>query len=327
MNIDRGLAVLEVCLPVFAVMGLGKVLALKGLFGEDRRDFVNALVYWLALPALIFHEVARQRLSDFLNPAVVVAPIAAIATVAIIFAVLARVLGYRGGFAATFVFGAFWANVTYMGLPLCRNAFGDEGLALAAVYNAVVMPVFVALSFAVVGLYGTGGGARLGRRVRQALLNPVMLAAFLGIIVAACGQAIRGGPEGELPPAVARITSLIGAFLQLVGSMGLPLALLAIGASLEAAHLRHHRGALALSLVGKLLLLPAATWLFLHVAYPEATGAVKGVAVLMGSLPNAVASYVIAKQLDLDQDFVGTLLIVSTVASTVTVPLWVYCIL
>jgi predicted permease len=327
MNIERILLVLEVCLPVFAVMGLGKLLALRGYFGEDRRDFVNALVYWLALPALIYHEVARQRLSDFLNPAVVAAPIAAIVAVAVLFAVLARVLGYRAGFAATFVFGAFWANVTYMGLPLSRNAFGDEGLALAAVYNAVVMPVFVLLSFAVIGVYGTKRGTGFGQRIRQALLNPVMLAAFLGIITAACAQALRSGPEAALPPVVARLSSLIGAFLQLVGAMGLPLALLAIGASLQAAHLRHHRGALALSLVGKLILLPAATWLFLHVVYPDASVPVKGVAVLMGSLPNAVASYVIAKQLDLDQEFVGTLLIVSTVVSTVTVPLWVYCIL
>jgi predicted permease len=68
MKIDpsRALDVLVVCLPVFAVMGLGKLLERKGQFGADRRQFVNWLVYHFALPALIFHAVSQQRFSHLM---------------------------------------------------------------------------------------------------------------------------------------------------------------------------------------------------------------------------------------------------------------------
>ena len=83
MDPSRVLDVLVVCLPVFAVMGLGKVLAVKGQLGRDRRTFINWLVYYFALPSLIFHAVAQQRFSSFMEPGVTLVPVAALIAVGV----------------------------------------------------------------------------------------------------------------------------------------------------------------------------------------------------------------------------------------------------
>ncbi|WP_372807196.1 AEC family transporter [Pontiella sp.] len=152
--------VLVISVPVFAVLGLGKLLGTKGRITEEHGRFINWLVYTFSLPALIFNEVARQRFDSFFDPAVVVMPLIGLAAVALLTMGIARLRGYRGGFAAAFTYGTYWANATYIGLPLCQNAFGSEGLAKAAIYNGFVVPFFILGSYLLIGLHGADTGNR-----------------------------------------------------------------------------------------------------------------------------------------------------------------------
>ena len=58
MDFSRVMDVLVICVPVFAVLGLGKLLGLKGKIKDEHCAFINWLVYTFSLPALIFNEVA-----------------------------------------------------------------------------------------------------------------------------------------------------------------------------------------------------------------------------------------------------------------------------
>jgi predicted permease len=324
----RALDVLVVCLPVFAMMGLGKLLELRGQLGPERRSFVNWLVYYFALPALIFAEVSQQRFGSFLNPALTLWPLAAVMALALLTMGLARVLRYRGSFAAAFVFCTFWANVTYMGFPLCQNAFGTEGLAKAAIYNALVMPCFIMLGYTLIGFYGASGAMTWRRKLKLALLNPVVIAAILGVGVASGAERLRDA-EGVLmvPVAVQGMIALVGAFLKLVGSMGLPMALLAIGASIHWQQAKAHLGALAYTVTAKLVLLPLITFVGVRLFFPETDSVAMAVAVILGATPSSIASYVVSCQMGVEEGFVSSALVATTVLSTLTLPLWLYLVL
>ncbi len=266
----RVLDVLVVCVPVFAVMGLGKWLELHGQMNHSRRDFINWLVYYFALPALIFREVSQQRFGSFLDPALTLWPLAAFVFVALVTMLVARVLRYRGAFTAAFVFCTFWANVTYMGFPLCQNAFGMEGLAKAAIYNALVMPFFVLFGYALIGFYGAGKTMTWRSKLRQAVLNPVVMAAVAGIGVALVGERFRDATGVlVLPVGIVGFLALVGSFLKLIGSMGLPLALLAIGASIHWQQTKAHMGALIYTVLAKLVVLPLLTYIGLRLFFPR----------------------------------------------------------
>jgi len=324
----RALDVLVVCVPVFAVMGMGKVLELRGQLGVERRQFINWVVYTFALPALIFREVSQQRFDSFLDPALTLWPLGAVLILVVTTVLLAKLLRHRGAFAAAFIYCTFWANVTYMGFPLCQNAFGPAGLAKAAIYNAVVMPFFILTGYTLIGLYGGGQAMTWRSKLRLAALNPVVLAAVLGIVVALVGEQCRDTTGAlVLPAGITALIALVGSFLGLIGSMGLPLALLAIGASIHWQQTKAHLGALAYTVAAKLVILPLLTYLGLRLFFPGADPVVAGVVVMLAATPNAVACYVISCQMGVEEGFVSSALVLSTAMSVITLPVWLYVVL
>jgi predicted permease len=328
MDPSRAMDVLVVCVPVFSVMGLGKILGITGKLKDEHCSFINWLVYTFSLPSLIFNEVARQQFNSFFEPAVILMPLAALALVAALTMLIARIHDYKGGFAAAFVFGTFWANATYIGLPLCMNAFGQKGLAKAAVYNGLVVPFFIFFGYLLIGFYGAGSGnVKISTRIQNAFLNPVLLSALAGIGVALAAESFRM-PDGtlSLPEPVMATTTLLGAFLKMIGGMGLPLALLSIGASLKWEQTRSHLGALGWTVGSKLILLPLTTLLLIRTFFPDTDPVGSGVAVMLAGTPSAVASYVVSCQLGVERGFVSSMLVLSTILSVVTLPAWVYIV-
>ncbi len=328
MDFSRAMDVLAICIPVFAVLALGKWLAVKGKLTEEHGAFINWLVYRFSLPALIFNEVAKQRFDSFLDPTVVLMPLLALALVALLTMTIAKLNGYKGGFAAAFVFGTFWANATYIGLPLSQNAYGSAGLAKAAIYNGFVMPFFILFGYLLVGFYGAGtGNVKIGARLRKALLNPILLSALAGIAVALVAERFRSA-DGSLglPMSVFSFATLLESFLRMIGGMGLPLALLAIGASLKWEQARAHLGALGWMVICKLVLLPLITLLLIRWLCPEASAVALGTTVMLAGTPSAVAMYVISCELGVERGFVSSMLVLSTVLSIFTLPIWVYIV-
>jgi len=328
MDIARVWDVLVICVPVFAVMGLGKLLERNGRLNDVHCTFINWLVYHFSLPALIFSAVARQRFSSFFDPALILMPLLALVLVAALTLLIAKVKGYKGGLAAAFVFGTFWANATYIGFPLCINAFGAAGEAKAAVYNAFVIPFFIVIGYLLIGLYRAGSGdAKIGARIGKAMVNPILLAAVVGVVVALIADQFRS-VEGALllPMPVVSTAVLIGSFLKLIGSMGLPLALLSIGASIKWEQSRTHLGALGWSVGCKLVILPLITLLLIRFFYPAADPVALGVGVILAGTPTAVACYVISCQLGIEKGFVAAMLVVSTGLSVLTIPIWLYVV-
>ena len=126
-----------------------------------------------------------------------------------------------------------------VGFPMSEMAFGNLGINLAAVYNAYFMLVFIPCAFLLIGIYG-GGSEELsfGRRILSIIRNPILLAAVFGTVVAYSGEffkveqiAENGAVTREIifPGMLSGVLRIIEAFLRLVGSMGLPMALVAIG--------------------------------------------------------------------------------------------------
>ncbi len=328
MDWHKVVDVLVICMPVFAVMGIGKLLDVRGWMKAEHRVFINSLIYYLALPSLIFNAVAQQRFNQFLNPALLIPAAAGIIILTVIYTLIVKFNRYKGGFAAAVIFGTFWANVTYMGFPLARNAFGDEGLALAAVYNAFIMPSFIIMGFVLIALHSSQKGDSWSAKLKQTFSNPILLAAFAGILAASAGEAFRDESGAVImhPIAIASLR-LCGSLLKLVGSMGLPLALITIGAALHLGKVKEHKWALAMVLTGKLILMPLITLLSARLFFPDAPKMTVAVAVLLGATPNAVASYVIACKTGADEGFVSSLLVLSTALSIVTIPAWLYFVM
>ncbi|MCJ0975222.1 AEC family transporter [Pseudomonas sp. PS1] len=210
-------AVVNVVLPVFALILLGFVCRRTGRMGPTGASELNRFVVWLGLPALLFSVVARSTWSELWQPGFITA--FAVGCLG----VFAFTLGYRLlqkqplVDASLDALGASYANTGYIGIPLCMLVLGDEALQPAMVASIVVVCVLFAIALACVetGLHAGQGFGRTLAKVAAALLrNPLVVAPLLGGLWAASGA--------TLPVPLATL-------LKLLGAAAAPCALVSLG--------------------------------------------------------------------------------------------------
>lgn len=302
--------------PVFAVILLGALLSRFDRFGESAAATLNDLVYYLALPALIFTSVATSDLSAGI-PLVALLVAVGVLLVAYGLGALVALLARIGGREANAVgLVAGWGNVGYMGIPLTTAVLGPATALAASLISTLHTALAVSLFLVVATLVDhdrTDGHPTRGTLaltlVRRVLGNPVVVAIVLGVLVAAFRVPLPGP-----------VSTTVG----LVGDMAAPGGLLALGILLRGAlpALRAGRARFA-GIVGcalvKLVVMPAlaigAVRLF---AVPAPWAAVL---VVMAALPDAATVFVLTAQYRTWYRESTAVVVLTTVGSVVTLPL------
>lgn len=305
--------IIQAVVPVFLVISVGAVSRRVGFFGEPFILTANALVYYLLLPALLFHSIGTSVFGKSFNAPLVIGGYAATIATFLLATLLSRALGITPAEQGSFVQGSFRANLAYVGLPIVMNAVGDAGLRKAGILLGFLVPLLNALAIVALvtphrGEKGRGGpGAR--RIAGQIATNPLILSSFLGIAWSLFRLPIPG---------------LIEKTLSILSSATLPLSLLCLGGSFSferaRSGLRLAAGASALKTV-----LLAGMGLALYRWMGLAGDDLRVGAIMLGC-PTAVITYVMASQLRGDPDLAGTIVIVSTAVSAVTITAWLFAL-
>jgi predicted permease len=328
MNISKFLEILRITLPVFAMLALGNVLSRVKKMDESHQTFLNWLVYYISLPALIFVGMAAQPIRNLMQADFIWTTLVSMLLILIIFIVIALSMRLDRKTAVVMVFSTYWSNCAYMGFPLAQSAFGDTGFLMAAILNAVTMPILVAMTFVMVSFCSDKRQSVL-KSIRDALLNPIILSSAAGILYSLGADLLGFGENGarSLPTAARELLGICETALKTVGTMGITLALIAVGGKLRFRFFGKNVLPLVLSAAGKLAILPLITLLIMRYFFPEANLAVTGSAVLLMAMPAAVTGAVIAAKFGLNEEFVSAALAVSMLGSVAAIPAWLYVVL
>jgi len=328
MNTAKFLEILRITLPVFAMLGLGNVLSRMGKMSESHQAFLNWLVYYISLPALIFVGMAAQPLRNLMRADFIWTTLIAMLLILAIFIAIALSMRLDRKTAVIMVFATYWSNCAYMGFPLAQSAFGDTGFLMAAILNAVTMPILVAITFVMVGFCSDKRQSIL-KSIRDALVNPIILASAAGILYSSGAALLGFGESGgrRLPLAVGKMLGICEIVLKTAGTMGITLALIAVGGKLRFRFFGKNVVPMILSTVGKLAILPLIALIIMRCFFPEAEPAVAGSAVLLMTMPAAVTGAVIAGKFGLNEEFVSAVLAVSMMGSVLAIPVWLYALL
>lgn len=299
-------AIVNVALPIFALIGCGYFAGRIGVLGEDSTAALNAFVWWFSLPALFFLSLARVPIDDMFNVPFIITYGGAFAFTYFVAMALAAI-ATNGRLAELSLHGiaAGFGNVGYMGIPLCITAFGPEGAlpaTIAAVFGSTVM---MALSVVLVEIdlqSGSGLWRSLWKVIRAILRNPLLIAAALGMGCAALRL--------ELPVPLVN-------FLDLIGKAAAPCALFAIGLFLVGKSLTTGAGEVGLAVLVKMVLQPAITWL-LALIFLEPGSLWFNSAILLAALPTAANAFVLARQYDLFMARASGIILISTLVSVLT---------
>lgn len=288
--------------PIFLLIALGWLLRARGFLGDSFWPGAERLVYWILFPALLLLTTASSDLTGLRTLPIAMALVGAIAlTAAVAFALRGR-LGLDGA-SFTSVFQGAIRNNTYVGLAGAGALYGEAGLAVMGIVVFVVVTLVNVLSVIVLVSH-RGRVMRLRDLLVSVARNPLILACVVGFVLNAMGLGL---------------SDLTSAMLDILGRAALTLGLLCVGAGLDLGRLGRNPPALLAATTLKLIIMPVATWACCRLLGVE--GVAAATALLFTAAPISASSYVLARQLGGDAPLMASLITISTILATITMPL------
>jgi predicted permease len=190
-------------------------------------------------------------------------------------------------------------NSGFMGLPLVESMYGADGLLFASIF---IIPNRVLMWTAGMSLF-TRSDSR--QRVRRILLNPGMIAVYLGL----------ARRLARIP-----VPAFLDTSLTKIGAITSPLSMILIGAMLVGVEWKKLIEPAILFLAGvRLLLLPLAALFCLKMLHIDPL--VAGVSLVLTGMPAGTTTALLAEKYGADADFGSRCVIATTVLCLFTAPM------
>ena len=298
--------IINTLLPVFLIIALGAQLRKGGFVSAEFVNGLNRLVYWVALPCLLFYKLATASYDYQVAGKTFLVVLAGMLGCIIIGYIIAAIMRVPAAEIGTFVQGAFRGNLLYVGLPVIIYSFANSGgfntTQAETVAILVLAPIVPAYNIAGV-LVLLASRHKLDRYVplkifRQIITNPLILACVAGVLYSIVFP--------RLPVVIVRACSA-------VGQIALPLALLGVGAALVQGKIVGRRSFAFASSVIKIVVAPLVG--FVAARLLGLGPAETRIGLLFLACPTATVSYVMAEQLGGDDKLAAAIIVVSTILS------------
>jgi len=315
LNTFKELPVLSLSLtvlPIFVLLLFGALLQRKRFPVEVFWPGVDKLVYWIMFPAMLFYQTSRVDLSSPVLPSYASVLAFALITVSL-FVLLVCYLNKVDRPTGTSVLQAGVRFNTFIALAVASALYGDEGLILATLGAAILIPTInVFLVISMVSLHGQQDSTKKPKSLPSLLMkelfkNPLILAIMAGISVNLMGI-----------EKVFLLTDITG----ILARATLPLVLLAVGASLRMQAFKGAGSLLIWSSLARLLVFPLC--IGIACTYLALEPLVSCVAILFGAVPTATSGYALAKQLGGNAPILSVFINVQTGLSVITLPLTIW---
>ena len=289
--------------PIFILLGLGIVLMRIQLLNDAFVDVGSRLVFSMGLPALLFLSISKTSIGASSNLSLVGFGLSMTVAVFLLLEYLAAKHVQPPEDRGVVVQGAYRSNMGIIGLALCANAYGEQGLIVSSLYVGLVTILFNVLAVITLSrsLQRKQG---VGRMIKGIVSNPLIIAIVLALPVSMSGT--------KLPTVLLRS-------VQYLADLTLPLALICTGASLNFGTFRAEIRNTLLSGGFKLVIVPL---LFsLGGVALGFRGIELGVVLLMSSAPTAAASYVMVRAMGANAPLAANIIALTTLGSLVTTSL------
>ncbi len=288
-------------LPIFLVAAVG--FALARWVGASARTLTHVVFYAL-LPCFAFRLLTTTAATGRQFGLMVLVAILVMATMALLGPVTALALRLTRAETSAFLLVVLFSNGGNYGLPAVSFAFGEEALSHGT--------IFFLTGSVLTNTLGAFLAAAGRRSAGAALMSVLRIPALYGI--AAAALTLATGATVPIP---------LMRSINLLSDAALPLMILVLGMQLERAVVPARPALVAVAVTQSRVIAP-------HVALTltsmlDITGAARQAAVVLSSMPVAVATTILAVEYDASPDFVTAAVFLSTLLSPLTLtPLIAY---
>ncbi len=293
----------NILLPVFIVAGLSA-------FAQQRlrlhvQTFSKAAFYVFS-PAMVIDALLNSDVSGKEFGQIALTLTLTVLLLWLLGEMASRVLKLEPGTRAAFLVAVLLSNSGNYGLPVNYFAFGDSGLARAALYVTINSVLRSTL-----GVYITARGDTTSplESLRRVFSVPVIYAAIIGVLFNVMGW--------TMPAPVLKAASIMGQGL-------VPSSLVVLGAQIMRTFRERQETTQPLALgvmgFGRLLLAPIVAYLVGGLV--GLNGLSRKVVTLESATPTAVMTLVLATEYETDVPFAALSVLVTTLVSLLSVTLW-----
>ena len=309
LYLDTLLFTSNIVAPIFFIVFLGYLLMRLRVIDQNFVTTASKLVFTITLPALVFMSISRMDFQAVFNPVLLgYFVIGTLITFTLLWQISKRFIR-RPEDLGVFIQGAFRGNYGIVGLAVSFNMFGDSGLAQASLLLACVIPLYNVLSVLALTLpmQQQGNGINISQPLIEIARNPLIIAVVLALPFSYFGWGLP------------LVGNKIGNYF---ANLTLPLALLAIGGSLNLKSLRDTSGESSWATLIKLIIMPliltAGAWLY------GFRGQDIGILFVLFGCPTAAASFIMAKGMGGNAQLAANIVLTTTLGSLLTLSGGIY---
>ena len=299
---------LNATVPVFLMMLLGMAFRKIGLMDQGFASKMNQFVFKIALPAVLFQDLAGEDFYEVWDGAFVAFCFFATLISIMAIAAVSRFFIKRE-IRGEFVQASYRSSAALLGIAFIQNIYGDAGMAPLMIIGTV--PLYNIMAVLVLSFMNPAAGKLDKLALKKAAVgivtNPILWGIAVGLIWSLCRI-----PQPEI----------LKKSVDSVAALATPMGLMAMGAGFEGkkalAMVKPTMAASALKLVIlAAVFLPAAVWLGFERKQLVA------VLIMLGSA-TTVSCYVMAKNMGHDGVLTSSVVMVTTCLSAFTLTGWLF---
>jgi hypothetical protein len=287
---------------------IGFILKKVNIMTDELGKGLSTLVIYVTLPALIITSMNYKFSQDMLNNSIKILLIGIIVytfmiIVGIAFVKLFKIQEPQRG---VYLFLIIFSNVGFMGYPVTEVVFGKIGVFYSAIYNLMFNILIWTLGVILVN-------PKHEKKINvKTLINPGTVSIILGFSLFIFSI--------ELPKP-------IYISLQKLGDSTTPMAMLVVGSLLGDAKFKEIfvNVKLLISSIVRLIIIPIIILLALFKL--NLPPMVKGIPVIIGSMPSAANAAIFARRYDSDYRLASQGVFLSTLLSIATIPLIIFLLM
>ena len=296
---------LNATVPIFFLMVLGYIFKITNVFSEDLTKGINSFVFKIALPTLVFKELAVSEVEELWDTGFII--FCFLATFgSIIIGLLIALVFKPKSIRPEFIQGAYRSSAALLGVGIATNIYGNAGMTPLMIIGAVPLYNIVAVIILTVG-QGEGKitKALIKKTLWGVVTNPIIIGIFLGII------------RGLIPHPL-----IFPKTINSISALATPLGLMALGASFEMKKAISKLGPTITATFFKLVGFTA-IWLPVAIMMGYTKDRLIAILIMTGS-PTTVSSFVMAKSMGYEGTTSAGIVMLTTILSAFTLTLWLY---
>lgn len=304
--------VFNVVIPVFAIIALGYLAVRLRLYPASGVKGLVAFVNNFATPILLFDAMLTSDFSSTFNPAIIVPFYVGSLTSLLVGSLIAKHwFKARPGESVSSGFSAMFTNTVLIGIPIIHRAFGDTAMPTAFSIIAFHAPMLITIGMLVMELVRRDGAPllrSLGVALVRIVQNPLLWGVVLGLAANRFGVVL---PEAGT------------AFVDMMAAAVVPAALFGLGGALNEYRVSESWMQASVMSILKLIIHPLIAYvLMINVLHVPLEIARYGI--VLAAMPAGINAYVFATYYERSVNVATNTVLISTVASLLTVTTWLY---